>query len=105
MTRIACHLGGQMTHICLSLKPLSSLKHDTHPNWFWSLITGNEGSPNDPTLVVPLEDLLPPLPPTKLSALLPLPPPKSFAAVDFTPLLMPILEDEDDRACAGLSLR
>lgn len=61
--------------------------------------------PNDPTLDIPLEDLLPPFPPTKLSARLPLPPPKNFAAADFTPLLIPILEDDDDVACIGLSLR
>ncbi|KAL4564494.1 hypothetical protein LXL04_028558 [Taraxacum kok-saghyz] len=30
MTRIVCHLWGQMTHICMSLKPLSSLKDDIH---------------------------------------------------------------------------
>ncbi|KAL4561106.1 hypothetical protein LXL04_033268 [Taraxacum kok-saghyz] len=94
--------GGRIIHTRLEKEKMKVLKICGSQTLFLPFLSSEfHGSPNDPTLVVPLEDLLPPLPPTKLSALLPLPPPKSFAAVDFTPLLMPILEDEDDRACAG----
>jgi len=63
-------------------------------------------APMEPILLFPPLFLLLPLPPTKLSARLPLLPPNNLAAADRTPLLALKLEDDAVGVDgAGLSLR
>lgn len=74
------------------VSPTLKIKYVPFPSKFGLLLELIKvEAPIDPFLLVALAYLLPPFPPTKLSAL-PLPAPKILAAADLTPLATPTPE-------------